>query len=309
MLTKFLGYNEISEQLQNSIPTLEGVQTFQMLTGKRTIDNDPAYIQQFPMSYPTWQIPSTDNIWDAGKNKWVKIAIGKIKYTEEGKELPDLRFVMPGMGQAYWGRSGKFSLQEGNQEDEELWEYLWLSNFLENNPRRNLNVVALLKFIDVKQNSLDDLNDFDLLVKATTFASGMNEDECIEFAASMNWAYNRNKDVVSASVKKYAVEKPKEFLSRVNDPMTEIKATLKQAFDKGILSYDVSNGVVRMGDSTLVAFSNHPVGFDYLVAVANWSLEVKNGTEIVDGIRTKLDKKAKVKRQAKLETQTEETQN
>lgn len=130
MLQKFKQFNDISEQLANSVPKLKGSKTFHMLTG--VANNHPLAEEnaKVPVYYPLQQIPSRCKIMDKAKGKYVEIALGGVINTSEGREVLDFKRILPGEGKGYWGISGKFTLNEGSHEDEELWEYLHLSPFL-----------------------------------------------------------------------------------------------------------------------------------------------------------------------------------
>lgn len=284
-LTPFCGYNEISDELKATIPELKGIQTFQMLTGVETIDPDPAYILLNPIQYPTQNIPAKDIIWDMGKKRNVTIALGSSTVGEGGREIPRLDLFMPGLGLSHWRFSGKFSLLEGNPEDEKKWAYLWLSNYLEDNKNRRTKEAPLCRFIDVEKESMELMDEIDLLTKALGYVGSMDEDEAMEIAAALNWPYETRINIVMAGLKSYAKNNPKDFLKMVKDPFTEMKATIKRAFDKEVLTYDVTNGIIRRGDETIVTLGGQDIGYDYITGFANWAKENKNGLNVYESVK------------------------
>ena len=103
-----------------------------MLTGVKNNDPDEKERQRNPLLYPKANIPTRDRIKDPylakqGKDAWVDIVVAD--YWD--KEVPRERFFVPGLsdGVTNFQFAGKFSLNGGNQRDEELYEYLMISNY------------------------------------------------------------------------------------------------------------------------------------------------------------------------------------
>ena len=126
-------FNAISEELKNQIPALEVGQTitFEMLTGQKNNDPDEKERQKSPMLYPKANIPLRDRIKDPyikEGSSWVDIVVAD-SWDRDGN--PRERFFMPGIsdGSGDFKFGGKFSLTGGNQKDEELYEFLMISNW------------------------------------------------------------------------------------------------------------------------------------------------------------------------------------
>jgi hypothetical protein len=161
-------FNTISEDLMKSIPQLEVGQavTFEMLTGVKNNDPDEKERQRNPVLYPKANIPTRDRIKDPylakqGKDAWVEIVVAD--YWD--KERPIERLFVPGLsdGVTNFQFGGKFSLVGGNQRDEELYEYLMITNFNQDSilgEGRDTSKIPLFKLVNTKAASQKTLTGF-----------------------------------------------------------------------------------------------------------------------------------------------------
>lgn len=153
-------FNNISEELKATIPVLEigAIRRFRMLTA--VLNNDPDYTERMkrPVFYGTHQIPTKDRIKDPfAKNKYVDI--GVVEEFDLATERPTrFRLFVPGNHITITGMwNGEFYLQGGITEDEELFEYLWISNYREGNQYRNTKVDPMFEEItDENEMSVSD---------------------------------------------------------------------------------------------------------------------------------------------------------
>jgi len=152
-------FNAISDDLKKTIPALEPGQvvTFEMLTGVVNTDPDEKERQKNPVLYPKANIPLRDRIKDkflaaSGKDSWVDITVAD-SWDKDGN--PRERFFMPGIsdGSADFKFGGKFSLSGGNQRDEELYEFLMITNWNQDSvlgEDRDRSKAPLFKIINQK---------------------------------------------------------------------------------------------------------------------------------------------------------------
>ena len=299
MLQKFKQFNDISEELANSVPKLKGSKTFHMLTG--VANNHPLAEEnaKVPVYYPLQQIPSRCKIMDKAKKKYVEIALGGVVNTSEGREVLEFKRILPGEGKGYWGISGKFTLNEGSHEDEELWEYLHLSPFLKKD-----GVTAtgeeLVELLDFDKETMDEANKIDALTEVLIYLKTIGIEEARQVAGALNWKHDEEDEIVKAKVKKYGKENPAIFMKMIGDPNTKLKATLKEAFDKGILKYHTNSGGIEFNGSNIVTFNGSAKGFDYLSKFADWIKSTKNGSDVLENIQKQVAGETKEKKKEKV---------
>lgn len=140
----------VSQQLLDTIPKFkEGeVKTFKCMWG--IPNNQPHYMgnpNKPPVLYGHSQIPTNDRIKDPFTGKHVIIGVIE-DFTADTEHVTKYKTFIPGMNEIAF--SGTFLLREGNQDEEELYEYLYLSNYNRDNPNRNKKIDPL--FYEVKAN-------------------------------------------------------------------------------------------------------------------------------------------------------------
>jgi len=270
-------FNNISEELKNSIPPLKNgeVKTIKMLTGTRMLQVNEDGSQFFEDVFGKHQIPTKDRIKDPFYKRggttpeYVHIGVPlEVNPTSEAVETT--KFFMPGMGHTQF--LGKFSLVGGDVDDEELYEYLWLSNYNGSNPHRDKSVTPMYEFIDIKKESKERRKGANNKLTALSIATTMDLDDVKDFHASMGWAVSDDPEILRASIETYADEFHEEFLSRFSDPITKVKSEVKRAIDAGYIKYDPTGHKVLWAKSnTVVAKLERVEGVDYLTQIAEWA--------------------------------------
>lgn len=282
-------FNNISDELKKTIPTLESGQvvTFQMLNGTPNNDPDLAERLKTPFFYPATQIRTVDRIQDPFTKKFVDIGVVD---EWEGDRPVRYRFFVAGLTMSQF--QGKFSLTGGSVEDEELFEYLYLSNYRADNSNRDVSVQPVFKLIDALKDSKDKEDTADTLFDALTLAKDIKEDDARELAKSLNWADIADFKILKAEIKNYAKENPKEFLAKIKDESKELKATIKTAVDLDIIKYDGATGKVTQGTAQLVTFDPTPE-LDLLTELASWFASAKNGDNVLEVVKKQIKAKQK----------------
>lgn len=293
-------FNAISEELLKSIPKLEVGQTvtFEMLTGAKNNDPDEKERQRNPLLYPKANIPTRDRIKDPylakqGKDAWVDIVVAD--YWD--KEVPRERFFVPGLsdGVTNFQFAGKFSLNGGNQRDEELYEYLMISNYNQDSilgEARDMSKAALFKVVNHKAASQKTLTGFNVLKEAISIISTMTPAEARQIGASLNWNEFTDDDAILAEVANFARNKPEEFLKVYNDPNKLIKSSVRKAIDTGIITFDMASGKVSIGSQEVTTISKENRG-NVTDALTQFINSAKNGSEVLSNINKQLNELVK----------------
>lgn len=288
-------FNTISEELKKSIPTLEVGQavTFEMLTGVKNNDPDEKERQRNPVLYPKANIPTRDRIKDPylakqGKDAWVDIVVAE--YWNGDK--PVERLFVPGLsdGVTNFQFGGKFSLMGGNQRDEELYEYLMISNYNQDSvlgEGRDASKAPLFKIVNTKAASQKTLTGFAVLKEAISIVSTMKPEDARKIGAALNWNEFTDDDVILAEAANFARSKPEEFLKVYNDPNIDTKAAIRKALDTGVLSFDMASGKVNLGSQEITTVAKQDRG-NVTEALTQFVLNAKNGSSVLENIKAQL---------------------
>ena len=272
-------FNNISVELKNTIPQLKSgeVLTVQMLTGVPfTQINGEDGTQTTELLFGKHQIPTRDRIKDpffkrgGDTPEYVHIGVPlEVNATSEAVE--STKFLMPGIGESQF--LGKFSLIGGDVEDEELYEYLWLSNYNGSNPYRDKTITPLFEFVDFKKESKEKRKGANNKLTALSIATTMDLDDVKDFHASMGWNMSDDNEILRANIEDYADKFHDEFLKRFDDPMTKVKSEVKRAIDANIIKYDPTGHKILWAQSNVVLMKLERVeGQSWLDQAAEWTM-------------------------------------
>lgn len=134
-MLKLTNLNQISQKLEDEIPDFGpgDVRTFQSLNGNRMEDAETGKVE---ICYGKFSIRCVDTIFDPylreGRGNTVNIGVVS---NYEGEKVIEYLLFFPCKNVVKF--LGKFDLIGDNPEDVEVFKFLWLSNFLKNNPHRN----------------------------------------------------------------------------------------------------------------------------------------------------------------------------
>jgi hypothetical protein len=287
-------FNAISEELKKQIPTLEVGQTvtFEMLTGQKNNDPDEKERQKNPILYPKANIPLRDRIKDPfikEGNSWIDIVVAD-SWDRDGN--PRERFFMPGIsdGSGDFKFGGKFSLIGGNQKDEELYEFLMISNWNQDSvlgENRDRSKAPMCKVINQKATSQKVMTGFNTLKEAINIVTKLKPAEARQIGAALNWNEFTDDEVMLAQVADLARTKPEEFLRVYNDPSKPIKASIRKALDIEVLKFDIATGKVSLGSQEITTISKEDRG-NVTEALTQFVNSAKNGKQVLDNINKQL---------------------
>lgn len=283
-MIKFKNLNNISEVLEKQIPKLESGQevVFQMLNGHPNNDNDRNERERQPMLFGKTQLQTKIKIKDPGTGGMVDVGV---PMAMDNDIVTSYRPFLAGQDEGVF--NGKFSLFGGNSVHEELFEIFWLSPERDGSPCQDSRVKPVFKIVNHKEEATKSVGKIETLRKALKDLETMDKEGFNNFAASQNWS-ETDIDFITARVNEFARSFPDKYNAIREDKNTEVKANLKKAMDKNIITYDALSGDVLTGDSVImrVAKDNKP---DYLGAIARWMGEAKNGKQVYDGILKQLE--------------------
>jgi len=283
-MLKYKNLNNISEDLEKQIPKLQHGQEviFQMLNGHPNNDNDRNERERQPFLFGKTQLQTKLRIKDPKTGNSVDIGV---PMAIENDTVTSFRPFLAGQDEGVF--NGKFSLFGGNQIHEELFEIFWLSPEREGSPCTDLRVKPVFKIVNHKEEATKAINKVDILRKALEDLKGLSDDDYVNFGASQNWS-ETDVEFLKAKVSEFARSFPDKYNAIREDKNSVVKANLKKALDKNILTYDAMSGDVLTGDSVVMKVAKDNKA-DYLGAIARWVESAKNGKQVYEGILKQLE--------------------
>jgi len=237
MLQKVGSFNDLSQELIDSVPKLEGVQWFQMLNGVSEIDMDT---KEKVLRFGKTQLPTKDTIRDPfNKNKVVNI--GVIKEVEKG-EVVSFKHYVAGQGQSLF--SGRFCLDSNSLDDVEFYYMFMLGNANGKNPNRDTTKPILFEPLYFEELSKEKSKTRSTRLRALNIVDGFTPTEKRDFASALNWGVEANLDILTEKIEEFADNNPDAFLKIWGDSSLKIKSLVGRAFKYQVLSHDKSNNTV-----------------------------------------------------------------
>lgn len=278
MNRKFKNFNNLSEEFRKELPMLQPgeVATFHMLTGVVNNDPDSTQREKNPIFYPKARIPMRDRIFDSYQKKYIEIGVVE----EDDGEVPTkfLRFC-PGEGEGRF--NGKFSLIGGRGKDDDIFQFLWVSNYNAGKKDRDTKEPPLFEYVDIIADSKKHIKKYDDLYVAMELANEMTDGEVRDFASAMGWVLTNPIEVIRTQVKQFAMENPEDFGARIVNPDTKLKSLINKAHVAGHIKFDALTYKVAWGkNDTVFATLIKQEGVTWQDALVQWLNTAENGQQV-----------------------------
>ncbi len=169
-------FNNISKELKPKKPKNGTIVEYQFLIGM------PDYKDPTKILYPpSYRVKTFDRILDPGKNEYIDIGVfeRKVKDKDGNETIRTRAFYLR-------GAKGLLALTIGGNQDDEMYEFLELSNQNESNPNRDTSVVPKFRRIDAMKDAADRTQKRDVLTSALVYVSNMG-DICRAPARCASW--------------------------------------------------------------------------------------------------------------------------
>jgi len=225
-------YNNFSEKFQEDLKKAcqlkQGqVVEFELLNIKPDPNNPGKLL--IPASK---NIPSTDRVYDKHDEQWKDAAlirgIGQKGEVQFGRILFKIQ------------NRGRISLRGGNAADQEIYEYLMISNYRSNNKLRDKSRVPMFKLINPVEDAKTNTANRKQLVTALTMAEQMTDEESVQFSAVMGWDYSAPIAVLKDKAGEYAQANPDGFLMNMVRKDKEMVTITRMAIDNGVIEFNVA---------------------------------------------------------------------
>lgn len=176
---------------------------------------------------PSKNVPPTD-----------RIAIG-----DEYVDIAYIKAVGKG-GQAIRGsiwftqsNGGVIRLTGGSRDQQELYEYLELSNYNASNENRDTGVTPIFERLDAKKDAQKELKRRGLLFKAMSIANEMTPQERRDFVAATGGDDTVDIDIINNTVEEFSEKKPERFVEIYMDKDNVMKAVIRRALRESFIEW------------------------------------------------------------------------
>lgn len=278
-------FNNISDELKALIVPLHPKQYAKYQLIEKIILNDPnPRPGDDKYRYPHRQIWAKDTIFDFGSKKPVDIGVvapgGYDASTEtvikvEGFEFSEFRTGIMVL-------DGSISLHR------ELHEFLQITNMSRNTllgDFRDSSVEQLFFLIDEKKESMNKNKAHKAKATAMAYAVNMQVDELREYAASKNWNFEADPEILENMVSDFADKYPDKFMAEIENPDAKKKAIIKYALAKGMIAYDPSLHRMLWPNGHVLATLDRKPDTNEVDNFAEWLATVTNGDKILAQLR------------------------
>ena len=240
MLKKVLHYNDVSQELLNSVPKLKRGE--QVRFKCYSIQPDVNSPRRFNGPYIK-NVPATDTIWDPTAEKYVEIAFADQSNNSKGGSVAVMRtikFVAP---------IGDMVLTGGKAIDEYLYYYMSLSNYDGGNPNRDVSKEAYYYKVDENKNAKEKRTKRSVKLDALNKATNMTAEEVRDFIAATGGNDKASLDILRDTVESWADKDPAEFMKKADDISANLKASVKRALDQSVITFDKEQMLFAWADS------------------------------------------------------------
>lgn len=285
-------FNNISDELRKQIPKLKTGERvlFRLLNGvPNTEPDEKEKAKQGAVLYGKRQLITHFNIYD----KHLKDDSGNVVggFVEVGcvdvwiRDMPEkYRTFIPGLGGASFFQ-GKFELVGGKVSDEELYEILYLSPERKGTPCPDDSIEQIFEIVNAKAEGQKTLGRVDSLYEVLGIVKTASHEEMAEYMAAINQPTYQDTETLRAKVSGLAKDEPEQFLKQWKASDRKQRATIKEAFDAGIVTYD--NGNFKIGKAVVAKMKVDDLAMVSEV-FSQWISSETNGNDVLKNIENQL---------------------
>jgi hypothetical protein len=194
---------------------------------------------------------------------------------------------------------GFFSLRASEPQDRAWLEFIYASNYLENNENRNKQVEPEYRIYDEAFEAKLRNQKRDYHADALIQLRRMTAEKIVDFAASLGWDETDDIELLKDKVGAMVSANPDLFLSMVqNEGPMEHKSVLKRCITKGLAGYDASNQTVTFKGTVIAKLEEPGKGETYLDRWSEWVLTAPAGLKIFEQMKKEADATNKVAKSA-----------
>lgn len=265
-------FNLLSEKMIRRLNPKERA-TYRVLNVRPDPDNYGRFLMPAAL-----QIPSTDIIYDKGKEDFVPIAA--IERTDLDGNPVFINIVFSS------NNAGYLFLDGSNAVHQKIYQYIEICNFNESNPDRNQDFEVFFSRIDAQKEAKVERNIRKLIVKAVNTAVEMDDIKAKEVAMALG-IDGETIDEIRNALEDYAGDNPEEFLEVADRASLEFESMIKEAIKKGIINNNLNSQTFEWAETKkeILKYKKGP-GKNYIKELADFLQE--NNPDELNAIKTRL---------------------
>lgn len=265
-------FNLLSEKMIKRLKPDEKA-TYRVLNVRPDPDNYGRFLMPAAL-----QIPSTDIIYDKGKEDFVPIAAIERTDLEGNPVFINIVFTAANAGYLF--------LNGSNAVHQKIYQYIEICNFNESNPDRNQEYETFFSRIDAQKEAKVERNIRKLIVKAVNTALDMDDLKVKEVAMALGIDGETIEEIRNA-LEDYAGDNPEEFLEVAERASLEVETLIKDAIKKGIINNNLNSQTFEWAETKkeILKYKKGP-GKNYIKELADFLQE--NNPDELNAIKTRL---------------------
>lgn len=265
-------FNLLSEKMIKRLKHDERA-TYRVLNVRPDPDNYGRFLMPAAL-----QIPSTDIIYDKGKEDFVPIAAIERTDLEGNPVFINIVFSA--------NNAGYLFLDGSNAVHQKIYQYIEICNYNESNPDRNQGYETFFSRIDAQKEAKVERNMRKLIVTAVNTAVQMDDIKAKEVAMALG-IDGESIDEIRNALEDYAGDNPEEFLEVADRASLEIETLIKEAIKKGIINNNLNSQTFEWAETKkeILKYKKAP-GKNYIKELADFLQE--NNPDELNAIKTRL---------------------
>lgn len=265
-------FNLLSEKMIKKLKPNERA-TYRVLNVRQDPDNPGRFLMPAAL-----QIPSTDIIYDKGKEDFVPIAA--IERTDLDGNPIYINIVFSA------SNAGYLFLDGTNAVHQKIYQYIEICNYNESNPDRNQDFETFFSRIDAQKEAKTERNIRKLIVKAVNLAVEMDDLKAKEVAMALG-IDGDTIDEIRNALEDYAGDNPEEFLEVAERASLEYESLIKEAIKKGIINNNLNSQTFEWAETKkeILKYKKGP-NKNYIKELTDYLQE--NNPDELNAIKTRL---------------------
>lgn len=234
-------------------------------------------------------VPTKDRIWDQYDKEYKDIAYIKSVGINNEITVGDIHF--------YLRTQGRIICRGGVAAEEDMYDYLLLSNYREDNKARDTTVVPIYRFVNPKAIADGKREARKHLFLAIDKYRELDDDRVKKLIVSMGEDESQDIGILRDILEDMAQNKPEDFMALYTDPMGERKAILQRAVDKGVIEWHPNDSKFTWGGSDkTIAVIARGSDKDNIEEMAVWTMKSEKEEAVYQEIAKRVTSKKESKK-------------
>jgi hypothetical protein len=284
-------YNQLSEEMLAKIPPLKRGET-----AKYRVSGSYDPVSKKYRLVTAIHIPTTDVIYDEGKDEWVNIAMIERMMANGNAKFIDLWLTD--------STNNVIILNGSKNIDQKIYRYFELCNYNTSNPNRDPSVNGLIEKIDDIANYMAEHQKSVNRRGALKVVQNWSDDEVIEYwqgiDASIRVALRakNGKDIdqkylayLKARLYESAESNPEQFIEAVVNNIQkpdDVEGIIKQAKEKGLFKLDMKTGVFLYADGSVLYKFKKKFGSKPYEILKDYFIKDDDGRKVFENLKTEV---------------------